>query len=105
MSRLRIFNPEPDTDYSVDGPTVISFQAHFKRVRGNRLLRVLQRARQIHENRVCPYCNGPAVVPLELRDAVFARNRLPVPGTATLVGFHCETCGSEWPLDRDTANS
>ncbi len=100
MSQLKLFVPpimagafDPD-----EGPTLISFRTHAKRLRSRRYLRILQRARTLHENRSCPSCGCASVDPIELRDALFNRNRLPVPGTATLVGFHCQTCRSEWPI-------
>jgi len=57
------------------------------------------RARLIRENSTCPHCEKHDVEPLELDDAqVSQRGRMPIPGTATLVGFHCNDCGNEWPL-------
>ena len=39
------------------------------------------------------------IEPIELQDAVISpKNRLPIPGTATIVGFHCNDCGTEWPV-------
>jgi hypothetical protein len=57
------------------------------------------RARMISRNSACPECGHHDIEPLELEDAVISpRNRLPVPGTATIVGFHCNDCGIEWPV-------
>ncbi|MFM7040243.1 MAG: hypothetical protein ACKO2L_21255 [Planctomycetaceae bacterium] len=64
-----------------------------------RLIPALERARILHQNSECPDCGRPNVQPLELNDALISpRSRLPVPGTATLIGFHCEDCGCEWPV-------
>jgi len=57
---------------------------------------VATRARLIHTNRTCHHCRRTTVVPLEMQDAFLNRNLMPIPGTATLVGFHCCSCGSEW---------
>jgi hypothetical protein len=59
----------------------------------------LGRARMIHANSQCSRCSGQDVEPLELDDAVASfRNGQPVPGTATIIGFHCNDCGYEWPV-------
>jgi hypothetical protein len=64
-----------------------------------RFERVVDRARLIRDNSTCPTCERHDIEPLELDDAdVSARGRLPIPGTATLVGFHCNDCGVEWPV-------
>lgn len=57
------------------------------------------RARIIHENAVCPECSKTNIEPLELKDAIISpKSRLPIPGTATIVGFHCTDCTTEWPV-------
>lgn len=58
---------------------------------------VIERAATLHANSVCPGCRRPGVEPLELNDALIGRGNLPIPGTATLVGFRCNGCGTEWP--------
>lgn len=59
----------------------------------------VDRARLIRENSICPECSRCNVEPLELQDGMVSpKNRLPVPGTATIVGFHCTDCGTEWPV-------
>jgi len=62
------------------------------------VLDVLTRAQMLRENRECPECGHPVVEPLELNDAAHNQNGLPIPGTATLVGFHCTRCDCEWPV-------
>jgi len=58
----------------------------------------IARARTIHANRVCRSCGRTTVVPLEHHNAVLNRNLMPVPGTASLAGFSCHSCGAEWSL-------
>ena len=58
----------------------------------------VHRARILRENRCCAFCRSMFVEPLELDDAVISRrNHRPIPGTATIVGFHCHSCSAEWP--------
>jgi len=106
MSRLRIFWP----DESNSGVAVADFEPTipFRPVstanwRGStalssRDLNVVQRAQAIFENRQCPDCQHPAVELLEMDDAVLNRKGFPIPGTATLLGFHCDCCGKNWPV-------
>ncbi len=82
-----------------DEPEIYSFADYANtglRFKGYRELSVVDRARTLHMNRACPHCGIANVEPLELDDAVMSRNFLPIPGTATLVGFHCNDCHSEW---------
>ncbi len=107
MSDLKIYRPresEPARDgvghheSANDEPEVLSFAMYADRVNRFRSLDVITRARFIHENRQCPYCHDPVVAPVELLDAILNRNNMPIPGTATLVGFRCDRCRSEWPV-------
>lgn len=96
MSHLRVFDPHAST--LLDEPEVVPFRPGSDRFsRRSTGFDVLQRSRVIHENRQCPSCHHPVVEPLELRDADINRNGMPIPGTATLVGFHCTRCDYEWP--------
>ncbi len=102
MSRLKLFRPDGldavDQDPHDEGePVIVSFPTATRFSRDYRLVDPLSRARTIHNNRRCCYCGHPMVEPIELDDGILNRNRLPVPGTATLVGFRCEHCQSEWP--------
>ncbi len=64
-----------------------------------RFMPAVDRARLIHQNGLCPECGHTDIEPLELADSVISpKNRMPVPGTATIVGFHCNDCGVEWPV-------
>ncbi len=57
---------------------------------------VLARARALHRNRCCPHCRRGGVIPVDLGDGDDRHSAMPVPGTATLVGFYCSACGAEW---------
>jgi hypothetical protein len=59
---------------------------------------IVTRARLLYGNRICRTCGYPVVSPIELNDGQFNRNRRQIPGTATLVGFHCDGCGGEWSV-------
>ena len=64
-----------------------------------RFMPAVDRARIIHQNGICPDCGHHDIEPLELSDSIISpKSRLPVPGTATIVGFHCNDCGIEWPV-------
>ncbi len=64
-----------------------------------RFMEPVDRARILQQNNCCPECTLHDIEPLELADALISpKNRLPVPGTATIVGFHCNDCGTEWPV-------
>jgi len=65
---------------------------------GSSMMSVLVRAQAIRKNNECPECGHPVVEPVELNDAAISRNGLPIPGTATLVGFHCCGCEREWSV-------
>jgi hypothetical protein len=59
---------------------------------------VLTRARALHENRCCPSCRRAGAIPLDLGDGDDRNAAMPIPGSATLVGFYCDACGAEWPV-------
>jgi len=102
MSGLRVLWPEEavtdDDEAILDAPAILPFQAE----RSLRQWRsdVIARAQALYENRTCPECDYPVVMPIELGDAIRNRNGLPIPGTATLVGFRCRGCGCEWSVNR-----
>jgi hypothetical protein len=102
MGHLKLFRPElPAADdisrEQIDEPIVLSFETRC-RLLNNRFSRdVVTRAHTIFRNQCCPTCRRRVVEPIELADALFNRNNLPIPGTATLVGFHCCACEREWP--------
>lgn len=99
MSGYRVIWPEDVLD-DVSGNVeidVVQFRIPESRTKRSRM-DAITRARLLFENRVCPTCGYPVVTPLELNDHQLNRNRLPIPGTATLVGFHCCGCGAEWSV-------
>jgi hypothetical protein len=95
MGYVKLHQPH-GLDREVEEPRILPFHFYAGRLRGNRM-DLVSRARTLHQNRHCPQCYQPRVEPLELDDAVLNRNGMPIPGTATLVGFHCLHCHSEWP--------
>ena len=107
MSRLRVYWPadrveEPasarrDETHSQTDPAILSFVEAVRHRQQVRMPDVATRARSVYYNVNCPCCKRTAVVPLVLNDALRNRNRMPIPGTATLVGFHCNECRYEWP--------
>jgi len=56
-----------------------------------------RRARVLFKNHQCPACRSASVSSLELRDGLLNRKNHTIPGTATVVGFRCESCDNEWP--------
>ncbi len=104
MSRLNLYWPdEPgpctrlqDDD---DDATILPFQAVARlNLKTPGLMDLLIRTRVIDQNKRCPDCGHPVVEPLVLGDALRSRNNRPLPGTGTLVGFHCHGCQAEWPI-------
>lgn len=100
---LRIYEPPPEDDTceeQFEPRDIIPFESRSRTtIISGRLTPANDRARTIRDNAVCPECSKSDVEPLELQDALIsAKNRLPIPGTATIVGFHCNSCGTEWPV-------
>ena len=96
MSQLSLYCPPESVED--DAPHVLSYAEFTGRIRSNRMLNVITRARIERENGQCPCCHRITVRPLELADAVRNRNGAKVPGTATIVGFRCTRCRHEWPV-------
>lgn len=82
---------------SDDQPMILSFRNSEGRKSSAGSEQAVQRAKLLRENDQCPHCRHAVVEPLELADAMMGRNNRPVPGTGTLVGFHCLRCHWEWP--------
>lgn len=112
---LRIFRPEEEDTPSPRGasvtqregtaqepvpeddePVLLNFEEWFERLRPDPES-PLRRARRIHANCQCPECRSALVFPLVLNDGRHDRAGEEIPGTSTLVGFHCEICSAEWP--------
>ena len=114
--RLRLFSPnEQDLSVDVESPQQNAphnrisdefFEDIIPIDRGRRSVVISgrfmepeDRARVLLHNNCCPECTRHDIEPLELDNALISpKNRLPVPGTATIVGFHCNDCGTEWPV-------
>jgi len=60
---------------------------------------LLARTRLIHRNRQCRACRSPVVEPMSRDDSELNRNLMPIPGTATLTGFRCQSCRTEWSIE------
>jgi len=109
MSYLRLYQPVVDEAEPVDDePCILPIRDYLHLRRPRRWTpetteavedddESADRARVLYANRRCPYCKHPVVEPLELADGVRNRHRSTIPGTATLVGFHCDSCYREWP--------
>lgn len=97
MSRFRVVWPDGSESGGValEEPQILPFPGDAAVAR--RLpLDALSRARALFANRCCPDCGYPVVEPLELDDAMLNRSGMPIPGTATLIGFRCADCAAEW---------
>lgn len=102
MSRLRVYWPESSqgehrAHFDNGGPVTLSFESFAEDRDHWSVANLVSRARSLHRNNRCPHCSHPVVEPLELADAALSRNRRPIPGTGTLVGYRCQRCYSEWP--------
>ena len=58
----------------------------------------LSRAKALHANRTCKCCGAGGVAPVLLADTVRDAAGDIVPGSGTLVGFHCGRCEAQWPV-------
>lgn len=93
MSTLSLFRPDCDL---ADEPAVVAFPLARKERPKTPMLR---RAKAIAENQTCCICGTAKVTPLELADAELDKKNRRIPGTATVVGFHCQKCHHEWPAE------
>lgn len=100
MSGLRVLWPDDvvtdDGLFAGDEPAILPF--HTERSQRGWRFDVVARAQALFDNRTCPHCDYPVVIPIELDDAVLNRTGRPIPGTATLVGFRCRGCRTEWSV-------
>jgi hypothetical protein len=100
MSRLRLFDPALDDEHA---PVVIPFTPRLKEQQINLSYSAVRRARLWNSNQVCPCCRRATVEPVELEDGLLNAKAEPIPGTATIVGFNCSSCGHEWAAIRTLA--
>ena len=108
MSQLRVYWPDETLQASGDSfnaghrgdhDLVVPFPARRSRPPRDTVADMIRRAQLLYENRICPHCRYAVVEPLELEDGRVDQSGQVVPGTATLVGFHCCGCDREWPAD------
>ena len=104
MSRLSVFWPDEVNSGSATpaNPMILPFpKRRFAAERSESSydkMDVVTRARILYANRQCRECGYPVVEPVELSDSTVNLSGLAIPGTATLVGFHCCGCDAEWRL-------
>ncbi len=105
MSRLRLFDPAFDEEHA---PATIPFRPRLSErstterpFAGN--VSALRRARLWNSNGSCPCCRRVTVEPVELEDGLLNAKSEPIPGTASIVGFSCNSCGHEWAAIRTMA--
>lgn len=100
MVQLSVYCPPAPVED--DAPSSLSFVQSAARMRGRRMVDIVTRARLERANIQCPCCRRVTVEPVELPDALVNRNGATIPGTATIVGFHCNACRHKWRV-RETA--
>jgi hypothetical protein len=101
MSRLSVFWPEESKSISAgtDDRMVIPFpQSRGVHDKPFQAMDVVTRARLMFSNRKCRDCGYPVVQPIELSDSAMNLNGRAIPGTATLIGFRCCGCHTEWSV-------
>jgi hypothetical protein len=91
---LSVYRESEELEEHVDH--VISWRFIPRQTGQTSFMEVVHRSRLLHMHRRCRDCGRPTVQPVERNDGVLGKNRLPVPGTSTVVGFHCDYCRSEW---------
>lgn len=82
-----------------DTPVILSFMEWAPRLR-SRAGSALRRAHTLLQNSRCPECRSPAVLPLHLNDGRTDQDGRLIPGSSSVVGFHCDRCQHEWPGGR-----
>jgi len=100
MSRLRLFDPALDEEHA---PAVIPFTPRLKERHHAGSYAAARRARLWNSNQTCPCCRRVTVEPVELEDGLLNAKADAIPGTATIVGFNCSSCGHEWATIRTMA--
>lgn len=107
MSELRVYWPEDCHPQGVSSSVIAGAlrpSAAGKAVihQGRKLsgphLTVLERAKLLRDNGRCRVCGHCVTLPLVGEDAELNRSGRPIPGTGTLLGFHCCGCGVEWSV-------
>jgi len=91
---LSVYHETEEAEEHVD--QVISWRYYPRSSGQPSFMEVVQRSRLLHMHRRCRDCGRPTVEPVEQNDGILGKNRLPIPGTSTVIGFHCNYCESEW---------
>lgn len=110
MSDLKVYWPESeptvaetlpkevaDSRNVSDEPEIYSFSEWVEKLRQPGSQPLALRAQRLNKHQKCPDCSRTGVLPLMLNDGRMDGSGRLVPGSATLVGFRCETCSHEWP--------
>lgn len=102
MSRLSVFWPdEMKSSSKTEERMILPFsqpKSVSKSTSKPATMDVITRARVLFENRRCNDCGYPVVEPIELPDSATNLSGLAIPGTATLIGFRCCGCQTEWSV-------
>ena len=111
MSKLHVFWPDDaasatmqnrfgviheDSGDATFSPPTLSFSNWVSRLGTDQSSVMSQRASRLALNTDCPHCRRAGTLPLMLNDGRIDKSGELVPGTATLVGFRCGHCQSEW---------
>jgi hypothetical protein len=110
MSGLKIYWPESepaatatesndaDIRAASNEPAIYSFAEWVNKLRSPESNRSALRAQRLNSNQTCPDCTRAGVLPLVLNDGRIDGSGRLVPGSATLVGFRCDSCSHEWAV-------
>ena len=101
MSRLSVYWPEEaDSELAKnDDPMILPFPTTRSVSKsGPRPMDIVTRSRLLYSNRKCHDCGYPVVEPIELPDSAGNHSGLAIPGTASLIGFRCCGCQTEWSV-------
>lgn len=102
MSQLSVYWPqecEQRSAMTFEAPAILKFPGRQVGSSPSGFsLDIVSRARTLFANRRCRCCGSPMVEPIELDDAAVNSAGLDIPGTATLVGFECQTCHANWSI-------
>lgn len=98
MSRLSVYWPEDcGASTAVLTKNILPFPREVDGGGGCQM-DVVSRARLLFQNRRCRHCGYPVVEPMELDDALVNSSGREIPGTATLIGFQCQSCEATWSI-------
>lgn len=95
IPQLAVFDPDLSDD---DEPQILSWRIRAGHAHRHSAMELIARCRLLRSHRCCRECGRPTVQPVEHDDALLGKNRLPIPGTSTLLGFHCASCHAEWSV-------